>query len=75
MKTKIYYGEYSLFHWLELILSRDIILPSYQRRFVWDEQVKFLINSFSENNFVPPITIGKLLKYVFIFIFAFPNKF
>lgn len=71
METKIYYGEYSLFHWIELIVTKNIILPPYQRSFVWtEEQVKQLILSFAENNFIPPITIGafkennKVVNYI-----------
>lgn len=59
METKVYYGEYSLWHWIELILSESIELPPYQRSFVWTEvQTKDLMRSFYENNFVPPVTIG-----------------
>lgn len=71
METKIYYGEYSLFHWIELIVTKNIILPPYQRSFVWaEEQVKHLISSFNENNFIPPVTIGafkennKVVNYI-----------
>lgn len=64
MKTKVYYGEYSLRHWIELILSGNIILPPYQRSFVWtEEQVKDLMDSFYENNFVPPVTIGVFKEF------------
>lgn len=59
MENKVYYGEYSLRHWIELILKRDIVLPNYQRYFVWNEEkVKILIQTFSAKQFVPPITIG-----------------
>lgn len=59
MENKVYYGEYSLKHWIELILKRDIILPDYQRHFVWNEEkVKILIKTFSDKQFVPPVTIG-----------------
>ena len=30
-KNKIYYGEYTLKHWIDLILTGNIILPKYQR--------------------------------------------
>lgn len=59
METKVYYGEYSLEYWIKILLSRDIELPPYQRSFVWEEdQVKRLIDSIQEGQFVPPITIG-----------------
>jgi len=59
MDNKIYYGEYTLKHWIDLILKENIILPEYQRYFVWSEKkVATLINTFKEKQFVPPITIG-----------------
>lgn len=59
MENRVYYGQYSLKHWLELILKGNITLPGYQRFFVWDEaRVKTLIKTFKEKQFVPPITIG-----------------
>lgn len=36
-KNKVYYGEYTLKHWIDLILTENIILPKYQRFFVWDK--------------------------------------
>ncbi len=38
MDNRVYYGEYSLKHWIDLILKENIILPDYQRYFVWNEQ-------------------------------------
>ena len=59
MKNKIYYGEYSLEHWIKLIFKKDIVLPEYQRYFVWDERkMKNLLVSIKNEQFVPPITIG-----------------
>lgn len=59
MENKIYYGEYSLKHWIELILSKDIELPPYQRVFVWSkDDVQTLIESFEKKLYIPPITIG-----------------
>ncbi|HET6254033.1 MAG TPA: DUF262 domain-containing protein [Puia sp.] len=59
MNNRVYYGQYSLKHWLDLILKQNIILPDYQRFFVWDEEkVKTLIKAFKNKQFVPPITIG-----------------
>lgn len=59
MDNKVYYGEYSLNCWLDLMLKLEIVMPEYQRRFVWQkEQVEKLINSMKNNEFVPPIIIG-----------------
>lgn len=59
MENRVYYGEYSLKHWIDLILKKNIILPEYQRFFVWDEKkVKTLIKTFKDKQFIPPITIG-----------------
>jgi len=59
MDNRVYYGQYSLSHWLDLILKQNIILPDYQRFFVWNEQkVKTLVDTFKKKQFVPPITIG-----------------
>ena len=59
MKTRIYYGEYSLSHWIELVLTRNIILPEYQRSFVWNSKdVTRLVKSFKEHLFVQPVTIA-----------------
>jgi uncharacterized protein with ParB-like and HNH nuclease domain len=59
MDNRVYYGEYSLKHWIDLILKKNIILPEYQRFFVWNEtKTRVLIDTFKKNQFVPPITIG-----------------
>ena len=59
MKNKVYYGEYTLRHWIELILKKNIILPPYQRNFVWKEtKVRKLISTLQNEEFIPPITIG-----------------
>jgi len=59
MDNRVYYGEYSLKHWIELILKKNIILPDYQRFFVWDEtKVEKLIQTLKKKEFVPPVTIG-----------------
>lgn len=57
--NRVYYGEYSLKHWIDLILKENIVLPDYQRIFVWkEEDVKNLIDTFKKRQFVPPITVG-----------------
>jgi hypothetical protein len=56
---KVYYGEYTLKHWIDMILHRDIELPSFQRDFVWgEEKVIKLIESIQEKHFIPPVIIG-----------------
>lgn len=59
MENKVYYGEYSLYHWIKLILKKNIVLPDYQRNFTWTlETRENLIKSLREKEFVPPVTIG-----------------
>ncbi|MBR3435890.1 MAG: DUF262 domain-containing protein [Bacteroidales bacterium] len=59
MESRVYYGEYSLKHWIDLMLKKNIVLPKYQRSFVWDEKdVKRLINSLKSGQFVQPVTIA-----------------
>jgi hypothetical protein BACCOPRO_01637 len=87
--SRIYYGEYSLEQWIKLILTGEIVLPPYQRAFVWtEEDVKDLINSLKEGLFVPPITIGnyggkqnyildgqqRLSTLLIAYLGLFPNK-
>lgn len=59
MDNRIYYGEYSLKHWVDLMLKQNIVLPEYQRYFVWNQKkVETLIETFKNKQFVPPVTIG-----------------
>lgn len=59
MKQNVYYGEYSLSHWIDLILSKNLLLPEYQRIFVWDKKkAGAFLDSLKNNHFIPPITIG-----------------
>lgn len=59
MDSRVYYGEYSLKHWIKMLLSKNIILPEYQRSFVWDEKdVARLMASIKDGQFVPPVTIA-----------------
>lgn len=59
MGNRVYFGSYSLEHWLKLLRTGDIILPKYQRHFVWDrERMNKLVDSVREDLFIPPITIG-----------------
>jgi len=59
MDNKVYYGEYSLKHWIDLILKGNIILPWYQRSFVWDKKrIRELIKTLENNQFVPSVIIG-----------------
>lgn len=58
-KSRVYYGEYSLEYWIELMMKRKIVLPEYQRCFVWKEhQVKAFIDSLKKGLYVPPVTLG-----------------
>ena len=57
--NRIYYGEYSLAYWIQMILKGNIVLPEYQRTFVWTkDDYTNLIDSFKEKQFIPPVTIG-----------------
>lgn len=59
MENRIYYGEYSLKHWINMILKKKITLPEYQRSFVWsDKSVKRFIQSLKDKQFIPPVTIA-----------------
>ena len=59
MNSRIYYGEYTLRHWLRLMLSGNIVLPDYQRSFVWREKdMRRLVKSLVEKQFVQPITLA-----------------
>ncbi len=53
-ENRVYYGEYSLKHWIDLMLKKNIVLPSYQRLFVWNEdKVEALMQTFEDNFFYP----------------------
>ena len=59
MRNRTYYGEYSLERWIELVVKGNIVLPEYQRHFVWNQKdLKRLIKSLHEGQFVQPVTIG-----------------
>ena len=59
IETRVYYGEYTLRHWVDLMLTRGIELPEYQRSFVWDEDdVKRLLASLNSGQFILPVTIA-----------------
>lgn len=61
MKNRVHYGEFTLEYWLEQLVSGGIELPEYQRSFVWSKkQIKRLISSIGKDEFVPPVTIGKM---------------
>lgn len=63
MKTRVYYGQYSLKHWINLMLKGNIVLPEYQRSFVWEkDDIQRLIKSFNDGQFVQPITIAQSLN-------------
>lgn len=59
LKTRTYFGEYTLKHWVDLLIKGDLILPDYQRSFVWSkEKVKKLIEGIRDGQFIPPVIIG-----------------
>lgn len=59
MDSRVYYGEYSLKHWIQMMLTKNIILPEYQRSFVWDERdIIRLLQSIDDGQFVQPVTIA-----------------
>lgn len=61
MNKSCFYGEYTLLHWIELIFQKNIVLPEYQRSFVWKkEQVEIFLKKLKEGIFVPPVIIGSL---------------
>lgn len=87
--SRNFYGEYSLEQWINFMLTKEIILPDYQRAFVWEkEDVEDLINSLKDGLFVPPVTIGnyggkanyildgqqRLSAILIAYIGLFPNR-
>ena len=63
MKHKVYYGEYTLQYWIELMISGEIELPEYQRHFVWEEDmVRNFIDSLKKYYFIPPVIIGQYIE-------------
>lgn len=61
MKSRVYYGEFSLDYWLKEILKKNIVLPEYQRYFVWSsKQIADLITSVGNSHFIPPVTLGNI---------------
>ena len=61
MDQKTFYGEYTLHHWIELILRGNIKLPEYQRSFVWSKpQVESFLKNIKNGLFIPPVIIGAL---------------
>lgn len=63
MDRKVFYGEYTLRHWMDLILKGNILLPDYQRHFVWSKESveKFLVQ-LKTGLFVPPVILGSFKK-------------
>lgn len=59
MNNKVFYGEYTLKLWIDMMLSDNIVLSDYQRHFVWRERdVKRLIQSLKDGQFVQPVTVA-----------------
>lgn len=58
METNVFYGEYSLDHWIHLLETGNIKLPKIQRSFTWkDYKIKRLIKSLHNKQFIPPIIV------------------
>ena len=63
MDNKVFYGEYTLRHWINMILRKELLLPEYQRFFVWKEKkMDLLIETLLEKRFVPPVSIGVYME-------------
>lgn len=63
MDNKVFYGEYTLRHWINMILRKELQLPDYQRFFVWKEKkMDLLIETLLEKRFVPPVSIGVYME-------------
>ena len=63
MDNKVFYGEYTLRHWINMILRKELLLPDYQRFFVWKEKkMDLLIETLQEKRFVPPVSIGVYME-------------
>lgn len=63
MENRVYYGEYTLEHWIKLILRGNIVLPKYQRYFVWDsKKIETLIETLKKKEYVPSVTIGTITE-------------
>lgn len=61
MKNRVHYGEFTLDYWVDQLISGAIELPMYQRSFVWNKtQIINLLQSIGRDEFVPPVTIGKI---------------
>lgn len=63
MDNKVFYGEYTLRHWINMILRKELLLPEYQRFFVWKEKkMDLLIETLQDKRFVPPVSIGVYME-------------
>ena len=63
MDNKVFYGEYTLRHWINMILRQELLLPDYQRFFVWKEKkMDLLIETLQEKRFVPPVSSGVYME-------------
>ena len=60
-KPTIYMGAYSMKDWIDKILNKEILLPPYQRSFVWDyeNKGKNFIDSLKREFYIPPVTLGE----------------
>jgi hypothetical protein len=58
-ENRTYYGEYSAEHWFQLMLTRKIQLPEYQRSLAWSiNKARYFVNSLCSYQYIPTITLG-----------------
>lgn len=58
-KLLTFYGEFSLKYWIDLILRQEIVLPTFQRKFVWNPlMIRKLIETLSKGHYVPSVLIS-----------------
>ncbi len=58
-KLIVSYGEFSISNWIELLCSKKLLLPPYQRKFVWEPyRVIELYKSIYNNSYIPPVLIS-----------------
>ena len=58
-KLLTFYGDYSLKYWIELLLDKNVELPSFQREYVWSPlMVKELVNTLVNEYYIPPVLIA-----------------
>ena len=55
------FGQFTVRTWINLLLTKKIKLPEYQRKFVWEPyRVIELYKSLKEGTFIPPVLIAHI---------------